>query len=739
MEDNKVGASPEVCEAQLRFKNAIAAKKLRTQSAHADHAKVMQVTSNTQIQSEKKQNSEVQSVSELETQTRVVNKQNFVAKSVSKDGIQDVNKPKAKEDNARTDSIHAGHADALEVIDEANQLEKELAKYADELREAQMKFIHCKNTIAAQKDINLRKNREDMAAQSFSKDEWNEVKGKKSPSKAKTDEEEEQYLNLDNMEDNKVGASPEVCEAQLRFKNAIAAKKLRTQSAHADHAKVMQVTSNTQIQSEKKQNSEVQSVSELETHTRVVNKQNFMAKSVSKDGIQDVNKPKAKEDNARTDSIHAGHADALEVIDEANQLEKELAKYADELREAQMKFIHCKNTIAAQKDIALRKNREDMAAQSFSKDEWNEVKGKKSPSKAKTDEEEEQYLNLDNMEDNKVGASPESEKKQNSEVQSVSELETQTRVVNKQNFVAKSVSKDGIQDVNKPKAKEDNARTDSIHAGHADALEVIDEANQLEKELAKYADELREAQMKFIHCKNTIAAQKDIALRKNREDMAAQSFSKDEWNEVKGKKSPSKAKTDEEEEQYLNLDNMEDNKVGASPEVCEAQLRFKNAIAAKKLRTQSAHADHAKVMQVTSNTQIQSEKKQNSEVQSVSELETHTRVVNKQNFMAKSVSKDGIQDVNKPKAKEDNARTDSIHAGHADALEVIDEANQLEKELAKYADELREAQMKFIHCKNTIAAQKDIALRKNREDMAAQSFSKDEWNEVKGKKSPSKA
>ncbi|XP_026378629.1 uncharacterized protein LOC113273076 [Papaver somniferum] len=467
-EDNMVDASAERDDAaQLRLQNTIAAKKVlaaRTQSAHADHAKFgMNQTSaqsgitqsvselETEIRVVNKETSEVvgatareditridsinaeagmnqnssaqsginnttQSVSDLETQIRVVNK-----------GTSEVVGATASEDITRTDCINAGHAGQTvvdlinlkntptDVID-ANQLEKELAKSAAELREAQMKFIHCKNNIADQKDIALRK--EDMAAQSFSKDEWTQVEGKKPPSKAKTDEEEEKYLNLDNMEDNKVGASAEVCEAHLRLKNAIAAKEAlaaRTQSAHADHAKVTQVTSNTQIQSEKKQNSEVQSVSESETQTRVVNKQNFVAKSVSKDGILAVNKPKAKEDNARTDSIHAGHADALEVIDEANQLEKELAKSADELREAQMKFIY-----------------------------------------SKTDEEEEKSLNLDNMEDNTVGASADDTQLKEELDRSESEVrEAQLRL---QNGIA---AKEALA-----------ARTQSAHADHAKVTQV---------------------------------------------------------------------------------------------------------------------------------------------------------------------------------------------------------------------------------------------------------------------------
>ncbi|XP_026420058.1 uncharacterized protein LOC113316040 [Papaver somniferum] len=355
----------EVREAQLRLQNAIAAKEAlaaRTQSAHADHAKVTQVTSNTQIQSEKKQNSEVQSVYELETQTRVVNKQNFVAKSVNKDGIQAVNKPKpksfktseivgsrettAKEDNARTDSINAGHADALdqsgaqsvvelikhkntptEVIDEANQLEKELAKSVVELREAQMKFIHS-SELGLDKVI-IEEDEEEEQLESSDSDIVHKPTIQVWQAKsAKTDEEEEKSLNLDNMEDNTVGASDddtqlkeeldrsesEVREAQLRLKNAIAAKEAlaaRTQSAHVDHAKVTQVTSNTQIQSEKKQNSEAQSVSELETQTRVVNKQNFVDKSFKTSETAGSRETTTKEDNARTDSINAGHADDL--------------------------------------------------------------------------------------------------------------------------------------------------------------------------------------------------------------------------------------------------------------------------------------------------------------------------------------------------------------------------------------------------------------------------------------------
>ncbi|XP_026400457.1 uncharacterized protein LOC113296364 [Papaver somniferum] len=621
-----------------------------------------------------------QSVSELETQIRVVNKE-----------TSEVVGATVEEDNARTDSINAGHAGQsvvdlinlkntpTDVID-ANQLEKELAKSAAELREAQMKFIHCKNTIAAQKDIALRKNKEDMAAQSFSKDEWTEIVHKPTiqvwqAKSAKTNEGEEKSLNLENKEDNMVGASVEKEDDRVS-----------------------------------------QSVSELETQIRVVNKE-----------TSEVVGATVEEDNARTDSINAGHAGQsvvdlinlkntpTDVID-ANQLEKELAKSAAELREAQMKFIHCKNTIAAQKDIALRKNKEDMAAQSFSKDEWTEIVHKPTiqvwqAKSAKTNEGEEKSLNLENKEDNMVGASVEKEDdrvsqsgiNQISTAQSVSELETQIRVVNKE-----------TSEVVGATVEEDNARTDSINAGHAGQsvvdlinlkntpTDVID-ANQLEKELAKSAAELREAQMKFIHCKNTIAAQKDIALRKNKEDMAAQSFSKDEWTEIVHKPTiqvwqAKSAKTNEGEEKSLNLENKEDNMVGASVEKEDDRVS-------------------------------QSGINQISTAQSVSELETQIRVVNKE-----------TSEVVGATVEEDNARTDSINAGHAGQsvvdlinlkntpTDVID-ANQLEKELAKSAAELREAQMKFIHCKNTIAAQKDIALRKNKEDMAAQSFSKDEWTE----------
>ncbi|XP_026439051.1 uncharacterized protein LOC113337642, partial [Papaver somniferum] len=45
-------------------------------------------------------------------------------------------------------------------------------------------------------------------------------------------------------------------------------------------------------------------------------------------------------------------------VDEDNRLETELAKSAAEFREAQMKFIQCKNAIAAKEALAVRKNQE---------------------------------------------------------------------------------------------------------------------------------------------------------------------------------------------------------------------------------------------------------------------------------------------------------------------------------------------------------------------------------------------